>query len=96
LQKEIGSGDVTRMSVIELPEYKKQFSGNNWANATFTSVKDAVKFWVWDYLPEGQDLSEALSISVSKAIAGEKTPKDAMKGAQKDFIEILKKNKYLK
>ena len=96
LLKEIGSGDVTRMSVIELPEYKKQFSGNNWANATFTSVKDAVKFWVWDYLPEGQDLSEALSISVSKAIAGEKTPKDAMKDAQKDFIKILKKNKYLK
>ena len=31
-----------------------------------------------------------------EAIAGEETPKDAMKDAQKAFIKILKKNKYLK
>jgi multiple sugar transport system substrate-binding protein len=96
LIKDIGSGDVTRISVTELPDYKARFSGNNWADATFGSVKKAVKFWIWEYLPEGQDLAEALSIAVSKAITGELTAKQALDEAQEDFVKILKKAKYLK
>jgi len=96
LIKDIGSGDVTRLSVTQLPDYKARFSGNNWAGATFGSVEKAVKFWIWEYLPEGQDLAEALSIAVSKAITGEITAKQAMDEAQEDFVKILKKAKYLK
>lgn len=98
LIKDIGSGDVTRLSITELPEYKERFSGNNWAAATFASVENAMpgKFWIWQYLPEGQDLAEELSIAVSKAITGEVPPQEALDQAQKEFEKILTKAGYLK
>ena len=66
--------------------------------ATFGSVKKALagKFWIWEVIPEGPDLAEAHSIAVSKAITGEKTPKEALDDAQKDFEKLMKKWGYLK
>ena len=88
------SGDVTRQSILEDPEYRKLYGGQNWIRSTFEGAKIARIDYRPMHLPEWVQIGDLLGIAVQDATAGKKGAKEALDEANQKITDLMKKAGY--
>lgn len=88
------SGDVTRQSILEDPEYRKLYGGQNWIKSTFEDAKIARIDYRPMHLPEWVQIGDLLGIAVQDVIAGKRPAKEALDEANQKIADIMKKAGY--
>jgi len=89
--KESGSGDVTRISVFESPEFRKWWSKGNYAEVTLAMAKIAMPDYRPTFMPEWLEVGDRLGTAIQEVIAKERDAKSALAAANADIAKILKK-----
>jgi ABC-type glycerol-3-phosphate transport system substrate-binding protein len=83
---------VTLRSVWQDPAFGKKY---NWGGGKFLSLftesADKGTRYYWPPLPEWPQVGDRVGIALSEALTGQKTAAQAMKDAQKEMYEFLKK-----
>ncbi len=88
------SGDVTRQSILEDPEYRKLYGGQNWIKSTFEDAKIARIDYRPMHLPEWVQIGDLLGIAVQDVIAGKRPAKETLDEANQKIADIMKKAGY--
>ena len=88
--KEGGAGDVTRISVLESPEFRRWWSKGNYADVVLAMAKIALPDYRPTFLPEWIEVGDRLGTAVQQVIAGERDAKSALAAANADIGRILK------
>jgi multiple sugar transport system substrate-binding protein len=89
--KEGGAGDVTRVSVLEAPEFKKWWSKGNYAEVTLASAKVALPDYRPTFMPEWLEVGDRLGTAIQQVITKERDAKSALTAANVEIARILKK-----
>jgi multiple sugar transport system substrate-binding protein len=88
------SGDVTRQSVYQDPEYRNIYGGQNWIESTFEGARIARIDYRPFQLPEWVQIGDILGIAVQDVIAGKQGAKEALDGANQRIADLMKKAGY--
>lgn len=89
-----GGSGVTRLSVMESPEYTEQWGWNNWVKATLESLKYGRPDYRATYLPDWPQIGDTIGAYVQEVIIGEKTAEEAMSELNKWLTEFMDEKGY--
>lgn len=89
------AGDVTRLSVMQHPEYRKIWdAGTNWIAATAKAASIAKLDYRPTHLPEWVEIGDTIGIAIQDVIARKTKAKPALDEANKRIYEIMKRAGY--